>query len=68
MLTVWLDRKAAAERIGKDPRTIRRWIAAGELKETLGRVREADLLRVEKTMRDRMHAGRPKATTEQRSE
>lgn len=63
VLTVWLDRKSAAARIGKDPRTIRRWIAAGELKETLGRVRESDLIRVEKRMRERMHAGRPKAET-----
>lgn len=47
------DRAGAADRVGRDVRTIRRWEARGWLVFTLGRVREADLLAAEKCARMR---------------
>lgn len=49
------DRQGAADRVGRDVRTIRRWEAKGLLTFVLGRVREADLLDAER--RARMNRG-----------
>lgn len=45
------DRQGAADRVGRDIRTIRRWEAKGVLTFTLGRVRESDLLVAERAAR-----------------
>lgn len=54
----WLTITDAAKRVKRSPRTIRRWIAADLLKVMMGRVKETDLLEVERQMRGRV--GRPK--------
>ena len=45
------DREGAADRVGRDVRTIRRWEAKGLLTFVLGRVRESDLLDAERQAR-----------------
>lgn len=58
--TVWLTRAEAAARVGRDERTIRRWIdGPAGLRELAGRVRLGDVLEIDKTMRSRK-GGRPK--------
>lgn len=58
MSTIWHTTTDAAKRVKRSPRTIRRWIEADLLKVTMGRVKEAELLEVERQMRGRV--GRPK--------
>ncbi|MEV8269137.1 helix-turn-helix domain-containing protein [Microbacterium oleivorans] len=61
----WLTMADAAKRVRKDPRTLRRWVAEGDLTPTrvagLVVVLEADLLRVERQRRERMHSGQRRA-------
>ena len=57
-MTTWLTITDAAQRVKRSPRTIHRWVEAGHLKVYIGRVREADLLEVDRVMRGRV--GRPK--------
>lgn len=66
--TVLLNLDESAERVGKDARTVQRWIAAGDLRPFLtirdGRrrvkwFREAELLATDKRMGKRT-GGRPK--------
>lgn len=45
------DRQGAADRVGRDVRTIRRWEAKGLLTFVLDRVRESDLLEAERKAR-----------------
>lgn len=54
----FLDRKAAAERVGVNLSTIYRWEERKLLTFILGHVREADLLAAEKAARARR--GRPR--------
>lgn len=54
----WLLLTSAAERVGRDPRTLRRWISSGSLRVTMGRVREADLLEVDRQMREKRASGK----------
>lgn len=57
----WLTLAEAAERVGRDERTIRRWVEREELAPMMGRFREADLIATEKRMRSRV--GRPRGRT-----
>ncbi|WP_144795715.1 hypothetical protein [Microbacterium paludicola] len=45
------DRQGAADRVGRNMRTIRRWEEKGLLTFVLGRVRESDLLAAERAAR-----------------
>jgi hypothetical protein len=45
------DREGAAERVGRDVRTIRRWESKGWVTFVLGWVRESDLLDAEQKAR-----------------
>ncbi|MDJ1113222.1 helix-turn-helix domain-containing protein [Microbacterium dauci] len=58
----WLTMADAAKRVRKDPRTLRRWVADGDLDQRrvagLIVVSEAQLLQVEKARRERMHSGK----------
>ena len=49
----WLTVAAAAERVHRSKRTIYRWISDGEVTMLAGRVRESDLLTVDREMRRR---------------
>jgi hypothetical protein len=53
-----LNIEGAAERVGRSGPTIRRWIREGMLFSRGGYMRESDLLRVDKLMRDRRHEAR----------
>ena len=60
MSTRWLTRAEAAERVGRNERTIRRWEAGpGGLRVVAGRCREAEVLAMDKTMRANK-GGRPR--------
>lgn len=61
MSSGWLDLAQAAKRAGRSERTVRRWIEAGHIKLVLGRMREGELLEVERRMRGRR--GRPRKDT-----
>lgn len=50
---MWLTQEQAAERAGVTTRTIRNWIAWGELTPRLGRFKESDVIATEKRMRAR---------------
>lgn len=50
---MWLTQEQAADRAGVTPRTIRNWVAWGEIKPRLGRFAEADVVATEKRMRAR---------------
>lgn len=54
----WLTIAQAAVRAGRTERTIRNWIAAGELTPLVGRFRESDVVRAEHRMRAKR--GRPR--------
>lgn len=60
----WLTMADAAKRVRRDPRTLRRWVSDGDLTPRrvagLVVVLEADLLRVERQRRERMHSGQRK--------
>lgn len=60
---VWLTLPDAAGRVGRSLRTMRSWVARGELRPILGRVRESDVVRVDRVMRARRAAGRPKGSS-----
>lgn len=57
----WLTIAEAAERVGRDPRTIKRWRANDEITVLADRVRESDLLDADKRIRARK-GGRPRKT------
>lgn len=57
-MTTWHTITDAAHRVKRSPRTIRRWIEDKHLKAYLGRVKEEELLDVDRKMRGRV--GRPK--------
>jgi predicted site-specific integrase-resolvase len=57
----WLTIEEAAERLGVDRRTVRRYITRDGLVELIGRVSERALLKAQKAAKDRQHAGRPRA-------
>lgn len=52
---MWLTQMEAAARAGVSDRTIRRWVAWGEIKPRYfdGKFREADVVETEKRMRAR---------------
>lgn len=50
-------KKDAATRVGRSVRTIERWISRGLLPQTLGRIREIDLLEAE-SVAENEHRGR----------
>lgn len=50
---MWLTQEQAAERAGVTTRTIRNWVAWGELKPRLARFKESDVIETEKRMRER---------------
>ncbi|AZS46658.1 DNA-binding protein [Microbacterium oxydans] len=54
----WLTLREAAAVAGRTERTIRNWIAAGELSQKYGRFARDEVLAVEKRMRRRV--GRPR--------
>lgn len=54
----WLLVADAAARVARDPRTLRRWVASGDLPVKMGRVREDELLRVDREMRAKRAAGK----------
>lgn len=60
-LNGWLTINEAAARVGRDPRTIRRWIAREGLAVVIGRVSEAKLIEVAERMEKRK-GGRPPKT------
>ncbi|MCC2030632.1 helix-turn-helix transcriptional regulator [Microbacterium allomyrinae] len=47
----WLTLSDAAKRVGRTERTLRNWVAADEIKPTLKRFRESDLIVADKRMR-----------------
>lgn len=49
----WLTQAEAAKRAGVSDRTIRRWVAAGELQERYGLHSEDEVIKTEKRMRAR---------------
>jgi len=57
---MWLTQEQAAERAGVTSRTIRNWVAWGEIRPRLGKFREAEVVATEKRMRARR--GRRKTT------
>lgn len=57
---MWLTQEQAAARAGVTARTIRNWVAWGELTPRLGRFKESDVIATEKRMRARR--GRRKTT------
>lgn len=54
----WLTVREAAERVGRSFVTIKRWRRQGEITVVVGRVRESQLLEVDRRMRGRMLSGR----------
>jgi len=50
---MWLTQEQAAARAGVTARTIRNWVAWGEIKPRLGRFDEKELVATEKRMRAR---------------
>lgn len=60
-MRMWLTQEQAAARAGVTPRTIRNWVAWGEIKPRLGRFAEADIVATEKRMRARR--GRRRASS-----
>jgi transposase len=60
MMTNWLSIEEAAKRVGRSVRTIYRWGEGEnpELRITVNRVREDELLEVDRMMRKRL--GRPR--------
>ena len=50
---MWLTQEQAAARAGVTTRTIRNWVAWGELKPRLARFKESDVIETEKRMRAR---------------
>lgn len=54
----WLTLTDAAKRVGRSERTIRNWVAWEEIKPTMKRFRESELIAVDKRMRARV--GRPR--------
>lgn len=59
-MRMWLTQEQAAARAGVTARTIRNWVAWGELSPRLGRFKESDVIETEKRMRARR--GRRKTT------
>ena len=53
MTDAWMTVAAAAVRVHRSKRTIYRWISDGEVAMLAGRVRESDLLTVDRVMRSR---------------
>jgi predicted site-specific integrase-resolvase len=58
----WLTITEAANRLGVDRRSIRRYITRDGVVELAGRVRESDIVAAAKNARQRATAGRPKGT------
>lgn len=56
----WLTVTEAAERVGRTERTIRAWIAHGDVTAILRRVRETELVRTDQLKRKRRAQGRPR--------
>ncbi|MCC4250697.1 helix-turn-helix domain-containing protein [Microbacterium testaceum] len=62
-MRMWLTQEQAAERAGVTTRTIRNWIAWGELQPRLGRFKEKDVIETEKRMRARRGRRKPTNNT-----
>jgi len=56
----WLTIPEAAKRVDRTERTIRSWIAQGDVRIAFRRIREDDLIQVDRQKRAARSKGRPK--------